>query len=229
MMYVNLWVSWIVSSYRFLNFNFQNGYIEDWLTWLSKSEISAHLFHRISFWGGTASCVGHCWVYSSRHMSENWLALNLLFAPLLLFYNPLDIVLCPRSVISMSSAVWNTLVGKWEAPGGDQCMKGREVETIIHQLPPSWCVVDRGWVEGCNFCLVVPQDFSLWKHLPVFVPSDLKAVLFYTPLNSRVLTKVYLLFFFNSAPKFCKWSCLWIYLITTFEWRVCFSVDSVIN
>lgn len=95
--------------------------------------------------GGTASWVGHCWVYSSRHMSENWLALYLLFAPLLLFYNPLDIVLCPRSVILMSSAVWNTLVGKCEAPGGDQSMKGREVETIIHQLPPSWCVVDGGW------------------------------------------------------------------------------------
>lgn len=40
------------SSYRFFNFNFQNGYIEDWLTSLSKSEISAHLFHRIAFWGG---------------------------------------------------------------------------------------------------------------------------------------------------------------------------------
>lgn len=101
--------------------------------------------------------------------------------------------------------------------------------------PPTSSFLVCGWrrmkaVEGCNFCLVVPQlDFSLWKWLPVFVPSDLKAVLFYTPVNSRVLTKVSLLFFFNSAPKFCKWSCLWIYLITTFEWRICFSADTVIR
>lgn len=143
-------------------------------------------------------------MYPHRHISEKLLALGLYLLLFLLFplYSPLYVVLCLRSVILVNATIWNALAGKRETRVGDQRVKG-EAERIIPPLP-CWYVVGCGWVPllkvAASVWLFLPE-FSFWKQLPVFIPSESKAVLFSSPLSSRVL-KLFLLLFLTLPNNF---------------------------